>query len=110
MKKIILAVALSFLAGTALATTFSDIDNAKQIVLELKNLQSTRDVQASQVEAITIVASVRSGPVTHTHSFTFKPADTGWNAFLSGINTMIGSKITALKTQLETLGVTSVPN
>lgn len=109
--RFILALVIGLFAGSALATNFSDVDNAKQIIAELKALQSTRDVTANQVTDVTITANVTAGgPAGGTYTFKFKPTDTGWNGLLSSINTAIVGRISALKTQLQGMDITNVPN
>ena len=108
--RFILMLVVGLIAGSAWATNFSDVDNAKQLIAELVALQSTRDVAASDVLAVTVEAHVKNGPVERQYRFTFKPTDTNWNTMLSGINQGVTGRIATIKTLLQGMGVTGVPN
>lgn len=88
-------------------TDFNDISSCSKLSDQLRALQSTQGLTAADIAAVTVVIATTE-PVRQ-FAFTVKPADTGWLAFLSNLNTMVGNKITNLKSQLASLAITNVP-
>lgn len=107
---VLIVCLFSAAAGAAFATSYADVDNAKQLINELRALQSTRDAQANQIIAVTVEAQVKTGNVEREYRLTFKQTDANWTAMLSGINQAITGRIAAIKTTLQGMSVTNVPN
>ena len=106
--RFILTILLGVIAGSAMATDYVDVENARQLTDVLRSLQSARDLTDGDIGKVTV--SVTTSPKTgQTYSFTFVPTDTGWEDLLKVIQTMVGENITALKTQLQDMSVTGVP-
>lgn len=87
-------------------TTYAEMNEAWQLVSELIDLRGTRDLQAADILKLTIHAETTQG----LKVVSFVPADTGWLAMLTRVNTNIVDKIAAIKTRLAALSITSVPD
>jgi hypothetical protein len=108
LKRTILTVVLSLMAGAALATSYSDLGTAERLQKELANLQAMDALTGAQIATVRCMAQTIGVP-NQRPVLAVNVGDTGRAGLLSALDTVIAGKITAVKAQLEALGVTNVP-
>jgi hypothetical protein len=87
-------------------TEHTEINNAAVLANALKDLQAIRNLAAGDIESLTITAKTTQSQL---YTMIVTPADTGWGAVLTSLNTVVTGKVAAVRAALIALGITSVP-
>lgn len=104
--RIVLALIIGLFAGSALATEYNSVDTVKSLISQYRALKAMQALTGPEVLGVECEGEAING----RHVIRVRPSDTGWNSLLSSLNTVINAQATAVKAQLEALGVTGVPN
>lgn len=101
-------VGLMVAGGAAWATSYTDTNKVRGLVEQYKQLKAMQTLTAQDITGVSCNAS-HDKPGVDSARLRAKPGDTGFNALLTALNTVLNAKATAAKAELEALGVTNVP-
>lgn len=117
MKKLAigLATAAVFASGVAFGQTafdYATVDQVKALIKNYNELAALKALKAADIKSVNCTAQVdrgAAGPSRNRPTLTLLPTDAGWASLLSTLNSVVTTRMTAAKTQLEGMGVTNVP-